>query len=93
MPSEGNADEDEISDDNSVEDLVRVLDKEEKEMDEGNETDEEEDEALEKDVEIIEETMEEEIAQVSKVVKPVHQVLFKVCTHFFSLSLARYPRS
>ena len=61
------------------EELVRVLDKEEKEMDEGDETDDDEDEVtLVRDVQIIEEAMEDMIKEVSKVAKPVRQVLYKV---------------
>ena len=59
-----------------------MLDKEEKEMDEGYEGDDEESEKLERDVENIEEAMEEEIKGVLKlkIAKPVRQVLFKVGT-------------
>ena len=59
------------------EELARVLDKEEKEMDEA---DNEESNTLERDVEKIEEAIKEEIKGVSKIVKPVCQVLFKVST-------------
>ena len=68
------------------EELVRVLDKEEKEMDSDDETDED-NERLGRDVEMIEEVMEDEIMEVSMMVKPVHQVLFKVGTfHLASIS-------
>ena len=67
-----------------VEELVRVLDKEEKEMNEDDETDNEESENLVRDVEMIEEAMEDEIKEVSKMVKPVRQVIFKVGTYLFS---------
>jgi hypothetical protein len=61
------------------EELVRVLDKEEKEMDEGDETDDDEDdETLVRDVQMIEDAMEDIIKEVSKTAKPVRQVLFKV---------------
>lgn len=71
------------------EELVRVLEKEEKEMIEGDETDDEESETLARDVEMIEEAMEEEIKEVSKTVKPVRQVLFKVGKHcLFSHTLS-----
>lgn len=65
--------------------MERVLDKEEKEMDEADEADDEESETLLRDVEMIEEAMEEDIKEVSKMVKPVRQVLFKVRTHLFFL--------
>ena len=73
--------------------LVRVLDKEEKEMDEGDGTDDnEDDETLARDVQMIEEAMEEMIKDVSKMAKPVRQVLFKVGPslpqrHFITLVL------
>ena len=73
--------------------LVRVLDKEEKEMDEGDGTDDnEDDETLARDVQMIEEAMEEMIKDVSKMAKPVRQVLFKVGPslpqrHFLTLVL------
>jgi hypothetical protein len=61
------------------EELVRVLDKEEKEMDEGDGTDDDEDdETLVRDVQMIEDAMEDMIKEVSKTAKPVRQVLFKV---------------
>jgi hypothetical protein len=61
------------------EELVRVLDKEEKEMDEGNGTDDDEDdETLVRDVQMIEDAMEDMIKEVSKAAKPVRQVLYKV---------------
>ena len=53
-------------------------------MDEGDEMGDEENERLVRDVEMIEEVIEEEIKEVSKLVKPVHQVLFKVGTRLFS---------
>ena len=78
---------------NEVEDLAdeyddteeRVLDKEEKEMDEGND-DEGKDEdndvvdakRLARDIEIIEEVMNEEIEGAASEVKPVRQALYKV---------------
>ena len=73
--------ESEMTDD-QVEEMVRVLDKEEKEMDEApEEGDEEENKNLVRDVEKIEEAMEkEEVLTVLKMVKPVHQVLYKVGT-------------
>jgi hypothetical protein len=59
-----------------IDKLVRVLDKEEKEMDEADE----ESDKLVRDLELIEEAMEEEIEGVSKLAKPVCDVLFKVGT-------------
>jgi hypothetical protein len=79
----GKDNEPEIPEDED-EELVRVLDKEEKEMDEADEGDDEESDKLVRDVEKIEEAMEGEIKEVSKMVKPVRQVLFKVSTHFFN---------
>ena len=64
-----------------LEELARVLDKEEKEMDEGD--DDEESEKLVRDVEIIEKAMEKEIKKTLKMVKPVHQALFKVSALFY----------
>ena len=49
-------------------------------MDEADNEDNEESDTLERDVEKIEEAIKEEIKGVSKIVKPVHQVLFKVST-------------
>jgi hypothetical protein len=60
--------------------LLRVLDKEEKEMDDTGEADDEDSENLLRDIERIEEAMEEEIKGVSKIAKPVREVLFKVGT-------------
>jgi hypothetical protein len=61
------------------EELVRELDKEEKEMNEGDGTDDDEDnDTLVRDVQMIEEAMEDMIKEVSKMAKPVRQVLFKV---------------
>ena len=60
------------------------LDKEEKEMDEGDDDDGGEDAAtIAKDKEIIEKAMEEEMEGVVRNVKPVRQVLYKVnhCLH------------
>jgi hypothetical protein len=54
--------------------------KKRKEMDEGDVTDDEDYETLVRDVEMIEEAMEEEIKEASTLVKPVRQVLFKVGT-------------
>ena len=79
----GDRDEPEIPED-EVEQLVRVLDKEEKEMDDADDADNEDSENLVRDIEIIEEAMEEEIKGVSKMAKPVRQVLFKVGTLFMS---------
>ena len=66
----------------------RVLDKEEKEMDDGNDgndgnegKEEENDEdiqRLERDIEIMEKVMEDEIEGAANEVKPVRQVLYKV---------------
>ena len=62
-----------------------MLDKEEKEMDEAEEDDDEDGETIEKDVDLMEEAIEEAVKQVSKMAKPVRQVLFKVGLLFFSL--------
>ena len=71
--------------DEEVEELVRVLDKEEKEMDNTpEEADDEENKKLVRDVEIIEEVMEEEVKKVLKMAKLVCQVLYKVGTPFFT---------
>jgi hypothetical protein len=64
--------------DDDIDELLRVLDKEEKEMDDTAEGDDEESENLVRDVERIEEAMKEEIKGVSEIAKPVRQVLFKV---------------
>ena len=87
LPGEKDGNE---TDNNEDGELARVLDKEEKEMDEADDEDEdlEDAEALARDVEIIEEVMEEEIEQVGKKVKPVHQVLFKVCLFMFPFHVA-----
>ena len=71
--------EPEINED-ELDEIVRVLDKEEKEMDEAGEADDEEGDKVVRDVELIEKAMEEEIKGVSKMAKPVRQVLFKVGT-------------
>ena len=54
-----------------VDEIVRVLDKEEKEMDEEDEVDDEESDTLMSDVEKIEDVMEDEVKVVRKEVKPV----------------------
>jgi hypothetical protein len=89
-------DEPEMMED-EIDKLVRVLDKEEKEMDEGDEADNEESDKLLRDLELIEEAMEEEIKGVSMLAKPVCEVLFKVGTlgprgfsNFFSLWLPSF---
>lgn len=62
----------------------KVLDKEEKEMDEGNDDEGKDDDndvdvvKLARDIEILEEAMEEEIEGATGEVKPVRQVLYKV---------------
>jgi hypothetical protein len=73
-----NGEPDITSTEEDIDELVRVLDKEEKEMDEGDEADDEENPKLVTDIEIIEEAMEEDVREVSKTVKPVRQVLYKV---------------
>jgi hypothetical protein len=85
--------EPEITDDD-FEEMVRELDKEEKEMDdaEASEADDEEGGNLERDVEMIEEAMEEAIEEVSKMVKPVREVLYKVSMAFFPRALGRPSR-
>ena len=93
LANDSNADEDERdmipNDEDAVDEMERELDKEEKEMDEGagEEDGNEDSEALEKDVEMVEEAMREEIKEVAKLVKPVHQVLYKVGPFFFFLSV------
>jgi hypothetical protein len=68
--------------------MKRVLDKEEKEMDEGEEDDDDQNPTtLARDIEIIEKAMEDEIERVGKDVKPVRHVLYKVILcllHFYS---------
>ena len=81
--STGNIAADNEEDYEEVEDLdeeeERVLDKEEKEMDEGDDEEDDEDAImLARDVEIMEEVMEEEIEKATKKEKPVRQILFKV---------------
>ena len=75
--------------------VARVLDKEEKEMDECDDEDADGEDAdmLARDVEIMEEAMEEEIERVLKKAKPVGRVLFKVsvCLHFHSTLLYSGP--
>ena len=90
----GNVANDTENNDKELEDLgdddddeERVLDKEEKEMDEGNDDEGKDGDSdvdvvkLARDIEIIEEAMEEEIEGAVGEVKPVRQVLYKVCTH------------
>ena len=72
-----------------VDELMRELDKEEKEMDDTEEADDEDGEKLMTDIEKIEDAMEGEIKEMSKMAKPVRQVHFKVCPFFFLLSLIR----
>ena len=86
LPGEKDGNE---TDDDEDEELARVLDKEEKEMDEADDKDSdlEDTEALARDVRIMEEVMEEEIERVVKKVKPVGQVLFKVCLLRFHSTL------
>jgi hypothetical protein len=93
LPNDTNDTENNDLEDNELEDLAdeheeRVLDKEEKEMDEGNEENEGKDEdddediqRLERDIEIMEKAMEDEIEGASNEVKPVRQVLYKVNFH------------
>jgi hypothetical protein len=57
-------------------------------MDEGEEDEDEDGEALERDIEIVEEALKEEIKEVAKLVKPVRQVLYKVGSSFFFASLS-----
>jgi hypothetical protein len=68
------------------EEMDRVLDKEEKEMDEGDDEDNEESEKLERDAEIMEKAMEDEIERVAKKVKPVRQSLYKVSSSSFFIT-------
>ena len=78
VPNLASGNDDEPEED--FEELARVLDKEEKEMDEADEADDEESDKLARDVDKIEEAMEEEIRGVVKMAKPVRQVLYKVGT-------------
>jgi hypothetical protein len=94
-PTGNVANETENNDEKELEDLgdeyddeeERVLDKEEKEMDEGNDDERKDDDSdidfvkLARDIEIIEEAMEEEIEGAAGEVKPVRQVLYKVRIH------------
>ena len=72
---------DEVIDSESSDDeLTKDLDKEELEMDEGD------DDSIEDvldDVESIESAVSEEIAEAAEQVKPVRHVLLKVCSHRF----------
>ena len=92
--STGNVAEDNDNDDEDLdEEEERILDKEEKEMDEGDDEEDDEDAiALERDVEIIERAMEEEIEKATKKGKPVRQVLFKVSLlhYYFFFFLASF---
>ena len=67
----------------NVNELVRVLDKEEKEMYEGDDQDDEEGEKVKRDVKQLEMMLEGEIKEVLKLAKPVHQVLYKVSLSSF----------
>lgn len=91
LTMDSNADEDQHDmipgDEDAVDEMERVLDKEEKEMDDGDEDDDEDGETLERDIEMVEEALEEEIKEVSKLVKPVRQVLYKVGPLYFLSSL------
>lgn len=94
-PTGNVANETENNDDKELDDVgdeyddeeERVLDKEEKEMDEGNDDEGKDDDndvdlvKLARDIEIIEEAMEEEIEGAAGEVKPVRQVLYKVHIH------------
>ena len=84
VPGDLNLPGDESNNDEDDE-MVRVLDKEEKEMDKGDEADDEESETLMSDVEKIEDTMEDEVKEVRKEVKPVREVLYKVAIFFIFL--------
>jgi hypothetical protein len=65
-------------DEDKLDEMERVLDKEEKEMDKADEEDDEDGENIQRDVDLMEEAMEEAVKQVSKMAKPVRQVLYKV---------------
>lgn len=82
MDVDGGDDEPDITE-GDIDELVRELDKEEKEMDDADEADDEDSDKLLRDVENIEDAMEGEIKEVSKMAKPLCQVLFKVCPFFF----------
>jgi hypothetical protein len=72
--------EDEAMDSESDDELTKDLDKEELEMDEGD------DDGIEDvldDVENIESAVSEEIAEAAEQVKPVRHVLLEVCSHRF----------
>jgi len=73
-------DEDEVNSDSEDDELTRDLDKEELEMDEGDDNGIEQ---LLDDVESIESAVSEEIAEAAEQVKPVRHVLLKVCSHHF----------
>ena len=61
----------------------RELDREEKEMDDGDDDEDDEDtQMIERDVEIMEAAMEEEIKNAVKKAKPVRQVLYKVSLNY-----------
>ena len=77
----GTNDDDEFTG-GDVDEVARVLDKEEKEMDEGDEGDDLETEKVVRQVEMLEEAMEGEIKEVLKTARPVRQVLYKVCAIF-----------
>ena len=67
-----------------VDELVRGLDKEEKEMYEGdNEDDNEESDKVLRDVKELEVVLEEELKEVVNLAKPVCQVLYKVSLSLF----------
>ena len=74
---EGSSDDEEKEmSERDVDELVRGLDKEEKEMDDGDD-DEESDKVL-RDVKELEGVLEEELEEVVKLAKPVRQILYKV---------------
>jgi hypothetical protein len=82
--------DDEGEDGSNDDETARVLDREEKEMDNGDSDGEAEEEQqnVARDVEIMEEVMAEEIVGVVNDVKPVRQVLFKVSLIMFAVHVS-----
>ena len=91
LDNEGEYGNDDEGEDGSNDDeTARVLDKEEKEMDNGDSDGEAEEEQqnVARDVEIMEEVMAEEIVGVVNDVKPVRQVLLKVSLIMFAVHVS-----
>ena len=83
--NDANKDQEDEDPDDFDEQEERILDKEEKEMEEGDDDDDvqEDSTSLERDIEIMEAAMEDEIEEVVRNVKPVRQVLYKVIILLF----------